>query len=62
MFWVTWVLMLMFLCAALFVAAFTSFPIPELLPRHYWLFHSLWHAFLGAGNVYMPHRLWILVC
>lgn len=38
-----------FSTAALFVAAFLSFPMPELFPRHYWLFHSLWHAFLGAG-------------
>ncbi len=38
-------------CAALFVAALVAFPMPELFPRHYWVFHSLWHAFLGAGNV-----------
>ena len=22
---------------------------PELFPRHYWLFHSLWHVLLAAG-------------
>ncbi|CAL8465576.1 g5112 [Coccomyxa elongata] len=38
-----------FSTAALFVAALVAFPMPELFPRHYWLFHSLWHAFLGAG-------------
>ncbi|BDA49895.1 hypothetical protein COCOBI_15-0230 [Coccomyxa sp. Obi] len=38
-----------FSTAGLFVAAFVAFPMPELFPRHYWLFHSLWHAFLGAG-------------
>ena len=28
---------------------FIAFPMPELFPRHYWLFHSLWHVLLAAG-------------
>ena len=28
---------------------FVAFPMPELFPRHYWLFHSLWHVLLAAG-------------
>lgn len=28
---------------------FIAFPMPELFPRQYWLFHSLWHCFLAAG-------------
>ena len=22
---------------------------PEIFPKHYWLFHSLWHVLLAAG-------------
>lgn len=25
------------------------FPLPELVPEMYWLFHSLWHIFMAAG-------------
>ena len=28
---------------------FISFPMPEFFPKHYWLFHSLWHVCLAAG-------------
>lgn len=28
---------------------FVAFPMPEIFPNHYWLFHSLWHVFLAAG-------------
>jgi hypothetical protein len=34
---------------ACFAAGFGVFPLPELLPRHYWLFHSLWHMFMADG-------------
>ncbi|KAL3151016.1 hypothetical protein ABBQ38_012887 [Trebouxia sp. C0009 RCD-2024] len=33
----------------LFMLGFIAFPMPELFPRHYWLFHSLWHVLLAAG-------------
>lgn len=36
--------------AAWFALGFFFFPLPELLPRHYWLFHSLWHCCLAAGH------------
>lgn len=32
-----------------FTLGFIAFPMPELFPRHYWLFHSLWHVLLAAG-------------
>lgn len=35
--------------AGLFMLGFIAFPMPELFPRHYWLFHSLWHVLLAAG-------------
>lgn len=28
---------------------FVAFPMPEVFPRHYWLFHSIWHVCLAAG-------------
>ena len=28
---------------------FIAFPMPEIFPRYYWLFHSLWHVLLAAG-------------
>ena len=28
---------------------FVAFPMPEVFPRHYWLFHSIWHCCLAAG-------------
>ncbi|KAL0045052.1 hypothetical protein WJX82_006549 [Trebouxia sp. C0006] len=33
----------------LFVLGFVAFPMPEIFPKHYWLFHSLWHVLLAAG-------------
>ncbi|KAL0019556.1 hypothetical protein WJX79_000427 [Trebouxia sp. C0005] len=33
----------------LFVMGFVAFPMPEIFPKHYWLFHSLWHVLLAAG-------------
>ena len=35
--------------AGLFVLGFVAFPMPEIFPKHYWLFHSLWHVLLAAG-------------
>lgn len=35
--------------AGLFMLGFIAFPMPEVFPRHYWLFHSLWHVLLAAG-------------
>ena len=35
--------------AGLFMLGFIAFPMPELFPRYYWLFHSLWHVLLAAG-------------
>lgn len=37
------------------VLGLTCFPLPELVPQLYWLFHSLWHVFMAAGvfEVYM---------
>lgn len=32
------------------VAAFVAFPMPSVLPRHYWMFHSIWHVLLAAGQ------------
>ena len=32
-----------------FALGLTSFPLPELVPEMYWLFHSLWHIFMSAG-------------
>lgn len=37
------------LSAGLFVLGFIAFPMPEIFPKHYWLFHSLWHVLLAAG-------------
>lgn len=37
------------LSAGFFTLGFIAFPMPELFPRHYWLFHSLWHVLLAAG-------------
>ena len=37
-------------CAAgCLITALVAFPMPERFPRHYWLFHSLWHVFLSVG-------------
>lgn len=33
----------------LLVLGFIAFPMPEIFPKHYWLFHSLWHVLLAAG-------------
>lgn len=33
------------------VLGLTCFPLPELFPQLYWLFHSLWHLFMAAGMV-----------
>lgn len=35
--------------AGLFVLGFVAFPMPEIFPKLYWLFHSLWHVLLAAG-------------
>ena len=32
------------------MAAFVAFPMPSVLPRHYWMFHSIWHVLLAAGE------------
>ena len=34
---------------AFFFLGFFFFPIPEVYPQLYWLFHSLWHVFLAAA-------------
>jgi hypothetical protein len=31
------------------VAAFACFVAPNFQPTRYWLWHSLWHVFLGVG-------------
>ena len=37
-------------CSAGFLTVgFVAFPMPEVFPRHYWLFHSIWHVCLAAG-------------
>ena len=35
--------------AGLHIMGFVAFPMPEIFPRHYWLFHSIWHVCLAAG-------------
>lgn len=32
-----------------FALGLMCFPLPELVPEMYWLFHSLWHIFMAAG-------------
>ncbi|KAI7839621.1 hypothetical protein COHA_006621 [Chlorella ohadii] len=34
---------------ACFAAGFAVFPLPELFPNYYWLFHSLWHVFMAEA-------------
>lgn len=43
--------------AGLFVMGFVAFPMPEIFPKHYWLFHSLWHVLLAAGY----YELYVLI-
>lgn len=42
---------------ACFALGFAFFPLPELLPRHYWLFHTLWHIFLARGYQLLYQQL-----
>ncbi len=32
-------------------------PLPRRLPSHYWLWHSLWHLFMGLGYYYLYAEL-----
>lgn len=42
---------------ACFVLAFIAFPMPELFPRQYWLFHSIWHCLMAEGYVQLYTQL-----
>ncbi|KDD72393.1 hypothetical protein H632_c3403p0 [Helicosporidium sp. ATCC 50920] len=41
----------------LFLAAFVVFPLPEVWPLLYWLFHSVWHVCLASAYAHLYRHL-----